>query len=151
VSVFPVAWIFGRGGCTLAHDHPGLHTSASNWLAFAYPDGPRWDLGFLEMLFSIALSIALYLSWQKPKPLGYYIALASMTYAPVRFGLDYLRADADDGGDARYGSLTPGQYAAIALFLTGAYFARVAWTERKMPVPSVASPKGTESERKAKA
>lgn len=141
VSVFPVAWVFGRAGCTVAHDHPGLHTTADNWLAFDYPDGPRWDLGFLEMLFSIALSIALYISWQKPKALGYYIALASLTYAPVRFGLDYLRAEAEDGGDARYGSLTPGQYASIALFLTGLYFLRVATAKNAaMPQPTEVKP-----------
>jgi phosphatidylglycerol:prolipoprotein diacylglycerol transferase len=123
VSVFPVAWIFGRAGCTVAHDHPGLHTTADNPLAFAYPDGARWDLGFLEMLFSVLISIGLYFLWKKPRTPGFYVAYACMTYAPIRFALDYLRAEADDGGDARYASLTPGQWAAIAMFATGAYFA----------------------------
>ena len=45
--VFPFAWIFGRAGCTLAHDHPGIHTVS--WLAVRYPDGPRYDLGLLEL------------------------------------------------------------------------------------------------------
>ncbi len=140
VSVFPVAWIFGRMGCTIAHDHPGLHTSADNPLAFAYPDGPRWDLGFLEMLFSVVLSIGLYFAWKKPRTPGFYIALVCMSYAPVRFLLDYLRTDADDGGDARYASLTPGQWSAILMFATGAYFA---WRIRQ---PGATPPKPIEAE-----
>lgn len=123
LSVFPIAWSFGRAGCTLAHDHPGIHTSAGNVLAFAYPDGPRWDLGLLEMLFSIALSIVVVRAWRSPRPLGFYVALTASAYAPVRFALDFLRAEAAEGGDARYGGLTPGQWASLALFATGLWFA----------------------------
>jgi len=132
LSVFPIAWAFGRAGCTLAHDHPGVHTSAGNFLAFAYPDGPRWDLGFLEMLFSIALSIVVVRAWKTPRPVGFYVALTTLSYAPVRFVLDFLRTTPSDGGDARYASLTPGQWASIALFAAGLYVARVA---AKTPAP----------------
>jgi phosphatidylglycerol:prolipoprotein diacylglycerol transferase len=117
--VFPAAWAIGRLGCTLAHDHPGIHTSASNWLAFAYPDGPRWDLGFLEMLFSIALTIATALLWRKPRPLGTYISLTCLAYAPVRFALDFLRLPAEAEGDARYAGLTPAQWASFVLLAVG--------------------------------
>ncbi len=24
LSVFPVAWVFGRSGCSVVHDHPGM-------------------------------------------------------------------------------------------------------------------------------
>lgn len=119
LSVFPAAWAIGRLGCTLAHDHPGIHTSAGNWLAFAYPDGPRWDLGFLEMLFSIALAAVCALLWRKPRPLGTYIALTCLAYAPVRFALDFLRLPADAEGDARYGGLTPAQWASFVLLAVG--------------------------------
>src|ERR1035441_2548812 len=40
---FPFAWAFGRAGCSVAHDHPGVRTSS--WLAVRFPDGPRYDLG----------------------------------------------------------------------------------------------------------
>lgn len=130
MSVFPVAWIFGRLGCTLAHDHPGLHTSATNPLAFAYPDGPRWDLGFLEMLFAVLLSICVVLLWRRERPRGTYIAVVCLLYSPVRFGLDFLRADDAAGGDARYLFLTPAQWAAMGLFAVGLVFARLVHEER---------------------
>jgi phosphatidylglycerol---prolipoprotein diacylglyceryl transferase len=144
LSVFPVAWIFGRLGCTMAHDHPGIHTSANNPLAFAYPDGPRWDLGFLEMLFSIVLTIAIAPLWRRRRVEGTYVAIACLLYAPVRFGLDFLRADAQAGGDARYVGLTPAQWAAIALFAAGVVAARVAYRAagmaRRMPQPIRVAP-----------
>jgi phosphatidylglycerol---prolipoprotein diacylglyceryl transferase len=128
LSVFPIAWVFGRAGCTLAHDHPGVFTDASNPLAFAYPDGPRWDLGFLEMLFSIVLSLAIVAWWRKPRPIGFYTAVTMIAYAPVRFALDFLREDPEHGGDARYAALTPGQWAALAMLAGGLYFAARART-----------------------
>lgn len=130
LSVFPIAWSFGRAGCTVAHDHPGVFTSASNPLAFAFPDGPRWDLGFLEMLFSVVLSIVVVRAWRSPRPSGYYVALTTLAYSPVRFLLDFLRADVAHGGDARYAFLTPGQWAAIALAGVGLWFARRVSEER---------------------
>ena len=72
-AVFPVGWAFGRGGCSVVHDHPGARATAETWLAVAYPgfqpeaiDGPgthrqlgfvtlidglypRYDLGLLEI------------------------------------------------------------------------------------------------------
>jgi len=45
LSVFPVAWMFGRSGCASVHDHPGALTGS--WLGVEYPaarpqitDGP---------------------------------------------------------------------------------------------------------------
>ena len=134
LSVFPIAWSFGRAGCTVAHDHPGVFTSASNPLAFAFPDGPRWDLGFLEMLFSVALSVVVVRSWRTPRPSGYYVALTALTYAPVRFVLDFLRADVGHGGDVRYAFLTPGPWASIALAVRGLWFARRGSEERGLAV-----------------
>ncbi len=119
LSVFPIAWAIGRLGCTVAHDHPGIPTSPANPLAFAFPDGPRWDLGFLEMLFSVGLSIVCVFLWRRPRPLGTYVALTAMTYAPVRFALDFLRESADAQGDARYGDLTPAQWWCLVLFVVG--------------------------------
>ena len=48
---FTFAWIFGRLGCTFAHDHPGIETDF--FLAVIYPENggtPRHDLGFYEFL-----------------------------------------------------------------------------------------------------
>ena len=35
LSVFPVAWIFGRAGCAVAHDHPGIRAATGSLLAVA--------------------------------------------------------------------------------------------------------------------
>jgi len=109
-----IGWIFGRLGCTTAHDHPGRHTDF--FLAVRYPEGPRHDLGFYELLFTIVLSVVLFRFARKPRPAGHLIGLAALLYAPVRFGLDFLRATDVARPDERYGSLTPAQWACIATF-----------------------------------
>lgn len=40
LSVFPIAWVFGRAGCTLVHDHPGKAAEGPlAFLAVDYPPG----------------------------------------------------------------------------------------------------------------
>ena len=121
MSVFPLSWAIGRAGCTLAHDHPGVRASADNPLAFGYPDGPRWDLGFLEMLLALGLSVVFVLLWRVRPPRGTYVAIGCLVYAPARFGLDFLRADAAAGGDTRYANLTPAQWACTILLALGMF------------------------------
>jgi phosphatidylglycerol:prolipoprotein diacylglycerol transferase len=125
VSVFPIAWVFGRLGCTMVHDHPGIAaTGPLAFLAVNYPAGnihnipagPHWNLGFLEMLYTIFISAVVVSLWRKERPVGTYIAVASLLYAPIRFVLDFLRT-----ADAVYLGLTPGQYASIAMFLFGVW------------------------------
>lgn len=130
MSVFPLSWALGRAGCTLAHDHPGIRTSADNPLAFAFPDGPRWDLGFLEMLLALGLSLVFVLLWRSRPPRGTYLAIACLVYAPARFALDFLRADRAAGGDTRYASLTPAQWACIVLLALGMVAVRSVVDER---------------------
>lgn len=136
LAVFPVAWVFGRMGCTVVHDHPGLQAGAWMPLSVAYGPGPvesfgffelshgnvpRYDLGFLEMLFAVLVSVAFAATWKKRLPLGWYAAVLPIVYAPVRFGLDFLRLDDPAGGDLRYASLTPAQWACMAMFLGGLF------------------------------
>ncbi len=107
-----VGWIFGRTGCFTAHDHPGRHTSF--FLSVRYPDGPRHDLGLDELLFTIAMTAILFWYNRKPRPPGHVIALLALMYAPVRFGLDFLRATDVALPDQRYAGLTPAQWACLA-------------------------------------
>ncbi|MGH7270721.1 MAG: prolipoprotein diacylglyceryl transferase [Polyangiaceae bacterium] len=135
MSVFPLAWVFGRAGCASVHDHPGARATADTLLAVAYPlrhgDGvvtklgfiefvrghdPRFDLGFLEMLFAIVLAACFALTWRRRVAIGTYIIAAGLAYAPVRFVMDFLRIPEVEGGDTRYASLTPAQWACIFLF-----------------------------------
>jgi phosphatidylglycerol---prolipoprotein diacylglyceryl transferase len=136
LSVFPVGWAFGRMGCATVHDHPGARATADTLLAVAYPrhpgDGtitklgfielihghdPRFDLGFLELLFTIIVAACFALTWRRRLPIGTYVIASGLAYAPVRFVMDFLRLPENDGGDTRYGVLTPAQWSCIVLFL----------------------------------
>lgn len=127
-SAFPAAWVFGRSGCSVAHDHPGL--ASESWLAVQYPGGGRFDLGLYEMLLTIPLAIAFLWLRRKPQPWGFYIGAMAIAYAPVRFALDFLRVTepiAEAGGlvaavDPRYAGLTPAQWACCGLLGVGVYF-----------------------------
>jgi phosphatidylglycerol:prolipoprotein diacylglycerol transferase len=125
-----VGWIFGRTGCFTAHDHPGRHTSF--FLAVKYPDGPRHDLGFYELLFTIALTAALFAFARKPRRPGQIIGLAALAYAPARFLLDFLRAVDVARPDERYAGLTPAQWACLA---TAALGAKLLFGAKGEPVP----------------
>src|ERR1035438_7053757 len=50
----PLAWMIGRLGCTLAHDHRGL--ASTSWIAVQFPEGSRYDLGLIEFLFLILMA-----------------------------------------------------------------------------------------------
>jgi phosphatidylglycerol:prolipoprotein diacylglycerol transferase len=150
LSVYPVAWIFGRSGCSSVHDHPGDVAGAFAPLAVEFPSPnpavsgppgelhvlgpirfvegrlihghfPRYDLGLLELMFTILLAGIIALTWRKKVPTGTYIVVTSLAYAPVRFAMDFLRIRGGDGADPRYGGLTPAQWEAIALFGLGLY------------------------------
>lgn len=117
---FPFAWVFGRMGCFVVHDHPGLPSDFFLAVDNYYGEGiARHDLGLYEVIWS-ALMIPLVL-WlgRKPRPWGFFMALVPLCYAPVRFGLDFLRETSINGGDVRYLGLTPGHYASVAMFVAG--------------------------------
>lgn len=150
LSVFPVAWIFGRSGCSSVHDHPGALAVKGAFLAVEYPRGfppdanpdyvakmftgprtsfgpieflhgdlPRYDLGLLELTFTILLAALIALTWNRKVLTGTYIVVTSMAYAPVRFAMDFLRITDGVNADPRYGGLTPAQWECVALFLFG--------------------------------
>jgi phosphatidylglycerol---prolipoprotein diacylglyceryl transferase len=140
LSCLPLGWMFGRMGCASVHDHPGARTTADSLLAVAYPthagDGtvthigfieliqghdPRFDMGLLELFFTIILTACFALTWHKRLPIGSYIVASALSYAPVRFAMDFLRNPASENGDTRYAGLTPAQYGCIALFLFGVW------------------------------
>jgi phosphatidylglycerol:prolipoprotein diacylglycerol transferase len=149
LSVFPVAWVFGRSGCSVVHDHLGARAPEGAALAVAYGPGPktewmvtsswkiefihgsipRWDLGLLELLFTVCVALLFSLTWHKKLYTGTYAAVVCLVYAPVRFAMDTLRVTDAEGGDPRYGGLTPGQYAAAGLFAVGLF---LAWKVRDM-------------------
>ena len=112
-------WLFGRLGCFTAHDHPGRHTTF--FLGVQYPDGVRHDLGLDEALFAAAITLLFAALQRRGRPVGTYPAILALTYAPVRFGLDFLRATDLAGADARYFGLTPAQYGCVVVWAIGIF------------------------------
>jgi len=154
LSVFPVAWIFGRSGCASVHDHPGDVAGPNALLAVDFPsfnpaytggagqlhtfgpirfvEGqlihgrfPRYDLGLLELMFTILLAGIIALTWRKRLATGTYVVVTALAYAPVRFAMDFLRIRGGDGADPRYAGLTPAQWECVAVFLYGLYMLRM--------------------------
>jgi phosphatidylglycerol:prolipoprotein diacylglycerol transferase len=147
LAVFPVAWVFGRSGCSSVHDHPGAVAAAHAPLAVEFPspipsitDGvgahvsfgpitfihgqyPRYDLGLLELMFTVILASAFALTWKKQLATGTYVSVVCLAYAPVRFMMDFLRIEGVQGADPRYAGLTPAQWACTAMFTFGVVMA----------------------------
>jgi len=151
LAVFPVAWIFGRSGCSTVHDHPGLLATGSAPLAVEFPLereqipqdwfkahgseaafhlGPielfkghflRYDLGLLELMFTIVVAGLFALTWGRKLQAGSYVVATAFAYGPVRFVMDFLRIpeNAPSGGDTRYLHLTPAQFCCAALVVFG--------------------------------
>jgi len=111
--VFPQGWIFGRLGCTLVHDHPGIRTTS--WLAVRYPDAPRFDLGLLELLFFLLVLIPGF-AWldRTKRPTGYWMGTFLTVYGAFRLLLDQLHVD-----PPRYGWFTVDQWAYGTAFAAG--------------------------------
>lgn len=111
-------WIFGRMGCTTAHDHPGKLTNF--FLGVKYPGGTRHDLGFYELILTIFMTAIVY-GWaaqKRERSNAFYLSFCFVIYGVVRFLLDFLRIS-----DAKYRGLTPAQYACIGLVICGFYLA----------------------------
>jgi phosphatidylglycerol:prolipoprotein diacylglycerol transferase len=89
------------------------------FIEFILGHDPRFDLGFLELLFTIVLASCFALTWRRKLAPGTYVIASALAYAPVRLAMDFLRIPESQGGDPRDGGLTPAQWGCIALFVYG--------------------------------
>ncbi len=128
---FPFAWIFGRLACTLAHDHPGIY--AQGWFTVAYPAGSRYDLGLLELLFTIVLAV-IWLFWVQPdatrarRPAGMRTGVLLAAYGLLRIAIDPLHVD-----PPRYGGISVDQAAgSLAILIGSIIIARVYSVHRRL-------------------
>jgi phosphatidylglycerol:prolipoprotein diacylglycerol transferase len=121
----PFGWFFGRLGCFSAHDHVGQRSGF--FLAVDFPadiyggyyGGPRHDLGLYEALWVLLLA-GLHFSLRHRKiPYSSFAMIFCFGYAPVRFGLDFLRNTDLKGADVRLMGLTPAQYGSLLFLLAG--------------------------------
>lgn len=119
----PWAFVIGRLGCFLVHDHPGIRSGS--FLAVRWPDGPRLDLGLTEALMWLLIAAGLHAGRRLWSRDGWPVGFLLLAYGTTRLALDALRASPESGGgggptgDARYGSLTPAQVAAMLSLLVG--------------------------------
>lgn len=111
IQGFIIAWIFGRTGCSIVHDHPGIHSDF--FLAVQYPDGARHDLGLYELMYTLFVLVPVsFFIAKKGYPAGYQLATFCLLYGLYRLPTDYLRII-----DTRYFGWTPAQYASVLLFV----------------------------------
>lgn len=125
-------WIFGRTGCAVTHDHPGIHTDF--FLGVKFPDGVRHDLGFYELLVTIALVGILYLIARRPHRTGTIVGALILIYSPIRFFFDFLRVTEGHYADSRFLGLTPAQYGMILMTIAGIALLATA-KRRPMDIP----------------
>ncbi|MCO4743645.1 MAG: prolipoprotein diacylglyceryl transferase [Proteobacteria bacterium] len=128
---FPFGWLFGRLGCASVHDHIGRETTFFLGMDFDHGFGPwpdglrgvsgvRHELGLYEALFMLLVCALFWQLGKKDRPPGFFLGTFAVVYAPVRFGFDFLRNVDLQYADARYFSLTPAQWGAVAMFVAGA-------------------------------
>jgi phosphatidylglycerol:prolipoprotein diacylglycerol transferase len=151
-SAFPLAWVFGRMGCSVVHDHPGRITESWLGVQYFHPDvrnpeawgllwAPdqvtgRFDLGLIEMVLTIPLAVSFAILWKaRPRAYGFYAGWQCVLYAPVRFVLDFFRVEEGGAhdGDPRYAGLTPAQWACFGLVALGFYVLRLS---KQHPAPA---------------
>jgi phosphatidylglycerol:prolipoprotein diacylglycerol transferase len=142
VGLLP-AFSIGRIGCTVVSDHLGAAVDPSAWYAGLAMDYPRnlnlgglndfypgtsefikaWNLGLVEFLYLVPVNLLiLWLAFRpKKRPnAGFVVVLTGVLYAPVRFGLDFLRPETSD---PRYVGLTFAQWASLLTFGVCVYVA----------------------------
>ena len=120
--------LFGRLGCYAAHDHPGLRTTS--WLAVRYPNGPRYDLGLLEVLL-IPFLLLMFRVVNRFRLPGLYVGAVLILYPCARLCLDLLHER-----PPRYWGISVDQYASFACILAGFAILRLAF---KKPGPVISS------------
>jgi len=132
---FVFGWFFGRLGCFVTHDHPGVVTDFFLAVDNYWGQGqPRHDLGLYEVFWCIVMMPILLLLAKKKRPPGFYVGFVSLAYGPIRFFLDYLRETPEMNGDVRYVGFTPGQYGSLLITFFGLW---MLWRAYNLPEVSV--------------
>ena len=115
-----IGWFFGRMGCFVAHDHPGTPTNfclGVYGICHGQPDASVacHDMGLYEAMWSLAMfGVLMAIDRARKTKDGIQVLIFGLSYAPVRFGMDFLRPEATD---ARYGPFTPAQWGSMVLLI----------------------------------
>ena len=140
---FPFAWIFGRAGCAIVHDHIGRQTDFFLAVNFesAHPGmGIRHDLGLYESLFAMVISAVFFALRNRSMAPGSFLVVWCFLYAPVRFFMDFLRNTDLKSPDVRWEGLTPAQWGCIVMVLAGAAVAAKIRSAKKATPEALAPP-----------
>ncbi|WP_158608503.1 prolipoprotein diacylglyceryl transferase [Stagnimonas aquatica] len=111
IPAYGVALTIGRAGCALAHDHLGVHSDA--WFAVDFPGGPQLDMGLIECVLLIPITVAMFYVDRHARRPGTTLAFGFICHGVMRFVLDFWRVD-----DKTYFGLMPSQYLSVAFVLT---------------------------------
>jgi phosphatidylglycerol:prolipoprotein diacylglycerol transferase len=134
---FTFGWIFGRTGCALAHDHIGIRSNSL--LAIAFPGGSRYDLGLLELIFTILLAALFVFLDRRPRPAGLFLGLFFFTYGLFRVLRHTLEV-----ADQQFRGLSPDWLFAIGCVLAGGFILIMRFRPHSQVLaPSAARPKLT--------
>ena len=134
-------WTIARIGCAVVHDHPGVKSNA--WFAVAFPDGPRLDMGLIDAVLLLAITIVLYLLARKRRPEGTLMGVLAISYSVPRFFLDFYRATDLAFVDGRLLGLTPAQWITPVLAALGVYLLVTAPRAEQVSLPAKGSQAGT--------
>lgn len=136
---FPFGWLFGRAGCAIAHDHKGRLTDSL--FAVRFPEGPRFDLGLIELALTPLVVAAVVITSRKTRRPGMISAVYAITYPLIRFPLDFLRAhDLGPDSDPRYAGLTPAQWLCLGSLALGVWMLLRARHNPPLEVPTKTHP-----------
>ncbi|MBI5071462.1 prolipoprotein diacylglyceryl transferase [Candidatus Falkowbacteria bacterium] len=125
---FPLGLGIGRLGCFINHLHVGIRSSS--FLAVAFPDGPRLDMGLVESLFGFAL-FAVYVFLERKRPQkNAYLPITMVIYGIARFFIDFGRATDIPNPDVRFIGLTLAQFGSILLVIGGVIIWRHLFTKK---------------------
>lgn len=116
----PLGLFIGRIGCFLLHEHPGRFTNF--FLGVQYPDGVRHDLGLYLSINGLVLGVGFWVLAMRNAKIGTYLITFLIWKGVARFVLDFLRATNGAIVDVRYFGLTPAQYVAIVMVMSGLGF-----------------------------
>lgn len=90
--VFPCGWVFGRVGCALAHDHPGVMSTSI--FAVQFPGGSQFDLAVIEVIFLVVVLLPLFVMLDRRQHApGFWLGAFLWIYSAFRLLLDTLHVD----------------------------------------------------------
>jgi len=123
----PFAFLIGRLGCALVHDHRGL--ASASWIAVKFPGGSRYDLGLIEFLFLIPMSAAFLWLDRTPRATGFFLGLYGIVYGLFRMWLNTLQTE----------PVPPYGLIGVAIGIAAGSIAAASGEARKMPLKDAAA------------